>query len=122
MNIPKELQVLRANVDELVKKYKETKAQPITTSDNSQPNNSQQIQDLEDMLFRMVGFLHQRISGLEDGFYNYTWDHSVGHIPKIVGASKMEACLKTLGLEGDYQVRKPMIAAASTQYGFDLKQ
>ena len=119
MNIPKELQELRANTEELVKKYKEVRA--AMPSDVS-PGPDNRMQDMEDMMFRMVSYIHSRINNLEDGFYNWTWEHSKGHIPPISGVSKMEAALETLGLKGDYEVKKPMITAASTKYGFeDLK-
>lgn len=113
-NIPKELQELRANVEILNKKYKEIRAEMPENHDNK-------MRDMEDLMWQLISRVHERISYVEDGFYNYTYQHSVGHIPAIAGAGQMEDCLKTLGLNKDYQVYKPMIAAASTKYGFDIK-
>ena len=134
MNIPKELQELRANVDILFKKYQEIRGQPMTSPPSSpdpvpqdDPNepdeNDQRFQELEDLLFQLVSAVHRRINGLEDNVYGYMSDHRVGHLPKIPGAEKMSACLKTLGLSNDYEVYKPAIfATASTRYGFEIKK
>ena len=116
MNIPKELQELRADVDQLVNKYKEVRAiSPETT-----PNHDQ-MKDLEDLIFRMTQYTHERINKLEDRIYEYMYIHSKGHIPPVSGTDKMENVLKILLLDKDYQVFKPMIAAASAKYGFEVK-
>ena len=117
MNIPKELQELRANVEELVKKYKEIKGSP----DEMGPNHDDKMKDMEDMMFRMISYVHSRISYLENDIYGYMGSHQKGHLPPILGAGKMEDCLKTMGLSDDYQVYKPMIAAASEKYGLEIK-
>ena len=103
MTIPKELQELRANVETLTQKYKEVKAQD--------PNCP--LGELEDLLFRLISGVHNRISYLEDGFYDWAYDHqSNGHLPKILGAGKMEKALDKLGLSDDYDVRKPVVYAS----------
>ena len=160
MNIPKELQELRAEVETLIKKYKEVRGLQLTKLPSPRPfrpskppngsldklsssppfkssvapgdvtqvdpnepdEDDQRFQELEDLLFQLVSNVHRRINGMEDSFYNYTYDHGRGHLPKILGSEKMSACLKTLGLDGDYEVWKPMITAASTQYGFEIKK
>ncbi len=114
-NIPKELQELRANVETLTKKYQEIKAMPPEGSDHND-----KMRDMEDMIFRIAGYIHDRISYLENDFYDYQWNHSKGHFPPVKGAAKMTECLKTLGLDKDYEVYKPMIAAASDKYGFEV--
>jgi hypothetical protein len=119
MNIPKELQELRANTEELVKKYKEIKA----LSPENSHESDKRISDIEDIIFRMVSYIHTRINNLEDGFYQWMWDHAgfqSGHLPPIKGAEKMENALKVLGLDKDYDVKKPMVMAASTQYGLEI--
>lgn len=121
MTIPKELQELRSNVETLTKKYKEIKAMPMPEDDDKMEEMmDKRMRETEDMMFRLVGYVHERISYLEDGFYSYADVHGKGHLPAIMGAGKMEKCLKTMGLDEDYQVMKPMIAAASEKYGFEL--
>ena len=110
MQLPKEIQELRASVEELTKQYKEIKASP---------EHDQKITDVEDLIWRLTSYVHQRISNLEDSFYIYQWDHSKGHIPAVHSAGKMKDVLKTLGLDSDYEVYKPMVMAASEMYGFE---
>lgn len=121
MNIPKELQELRASVENLTKKYKEMRAMPeMDMPDDDKMGKMKR--DMEDMMISMMNYTHSRISYLENAFYDYETVHQKGHLPPILGAGKMEECLKTMGLDKDYEVYKPMVAAASAKYGFeDLK-
>lgn len=114
MNIPKELQELRANIEDLRSKYQEVKAMP-----GEMDNDKMKMME-EDMM-RMMNYTHSRITYLEDAFYKYQWDHSKGHLPQVNSPSQMEHCLDILGLGGDYQVHKPMISMASEKYGFEVK-
>ncbi len=108
MNIPKELQELRANTEELVKKYKEVRA--AMPSDVS-PGPDNRMQDMEDMMFRMVSYIHSRINNLEDGFYNWASEHMTNHLPNPSTPSDMQAALDNLGLAKDYDVKKRTIYA-----------
>lgn len=121
-NLPKELQEIRANVDVLVQKYKKIKADmPVSPDSCGDDTHDQMMRDMQDTMYQMLSYVHQRISNAEDTFYNYTSDHQLGHLPSIKGAEKMQTALKVLKLDGDYEVYKPMIAAASEKYGFDIK-
>ncbi len=124
MTIPKELQELRASITTLTDKYKQIKAAKEVKADGMEMEKEGECRcdELEDIMFQLIGYVHNRISYLEDGFYTYAYEHQKGHLPAIMGAGKMEECLKTMGLEKDYQVMKPMIAAASEKYGFKLKK
>lgn len=113
-NVPKELLELRANVENLTKKYKEVKAMPDS-------GEHDKMSELEDMMFRSISYIHDRISYVENSFYDYQWSHSKGHLPGIPGAEKMESALKVLGLGGDYEVWKPMITSASEKFGIVLE-
>lgn len=125
MNIPKELQELRANVDSLLKQYKEIKAQPISSIDpNAEPDDTTEdprLAQLEDLIFNLVGYVHQRVTNLENAFYDYGYTHQQGHFPAVKSPSQMEAALKTLGLDKDYIVAKPTISVANKVYGFEIK-
>lgn len=116
MNIPKELQELRANTEELVKKYKEIKAMP---SDVVSPDYNNRMQDMKDMIFNMISYLHTRINNLEDGFYQYKWDHAQNHLPNPSTPSDMQTALDNLGLAKDFEVKKRAIYA-STKCGFEV--
>lgn len=118
MNIPKELQELRANTEELVKKYKEIKAMP---SDVASPDHNNRMQDMEDLIFNLISRVHSRISYLEDGFYNWTYTHTQNHLPNPSTPSDMQTALDNLGLAKDFEVKKRTIYA-SAKCGFeDLK-
>lgn len=118
MNLPKKLQELRANVEVLTNKYKQLKAdapaQPSVSADD------QRMCDMEDVMYQMVSYIHSRISGLENSFYDYTWKHSQNHLPNPATPSDMQAALDALGLSKDYSVQKRTIYA-SEKCGFDLK-
>ena len=40
--------------------------------------------------------------------------HEDGHLPKIVGAEKMNAALKALGMDGDFEAKKQTVYAAKS--------
>ncbi len=62
-------------------------------------------------------WLSSQISYLSEQFYQ----HSKGHLPPIMGAEKMENALKTLGVGGDYEVRKPVLySQASLRGGIEV--
>ena len=87
MTIPKQLQELQANVEDLTKKYKEVK----TTPDE---NHKDKMAEMEDTIFRLIGYVSDRISYLENDFYNWTNNHAgSSHLPPILGAGKMEKAL-----------------------------
>lgn len=114
MNIPKELQELRANTEELIKQYKEIKAIPL--DNNSEHDNK--IRDIEDMIFRMISYVHTRINSLENGFYDFSYTHLTNHLPNPATPSDMQTALNNLGLAKDFDVKKRTIYA-SVQYGFE---
>jgi hypothetical protein len=81
------------------------------------------IQDFQDTLSRLAAYLFEelryqtaylsrRLDYLSDAFYDHT---SVGHLPKINGAGKMQKAMDALGISEDYQVLKPAVFA-STSY------
>ena len=107
MNIPKELQELRANVEELVKKYKEIKGSP----DEMGPNHDDKMKDMEDLMWQMISKVRQRISYVEDGFYDWTYSHVQNHLPNPSTPSDMQMCLDNLGLAKDYDVKKRTVYA-----------
>lgn len=118
MNLPKELQELRANVEVLTNKYKQLKAdapaQPSVSADD------QRMCDMEDAMYQMVSYIHNRVSGLEDNFYNYQYQHAQNHLPNPATPSDMQAALDALGLSKDYEVKRRIIMASSKNLGFEL--
>lgn len=107
-NIKKELEGLKTAIASAETKFKEITATP---KENGKIT-------MEDCMAAMQ-YLHERVSNVysyasrvESLIYNYADDHSAGHLPKIVGAGKMNKALKALGLDEDYQVDKKYIRAS----------
>ena len=46
-----------------------------------------------------------------DYLYSMMYEHKQGHLPKVNSPSQMEAALKVLGLDGDYDVMKKVVYA-----------
>lgn len=115
MNIPKELQELRANTEELVKKYKEIKAM---SPESISPDYNNRMQDIEELIFDLISRVHSRISYLEDRFYDWTYAHMQNHLPNPSNPSDMQTALDNLGLAKDFDVKKRTIYA-STKCGFE---
>lgn len=102
--IPKELQEIRASVEQLSKQYKELKGQ--STGDDK-------VRELEDMIFRIADYLHARLSYLEDDIYSWISKHSVNHVPSLKIASQMEKFLKVCGMDNDFEIIKPTIRVSN---------
>lgn len=105
----KELNELKASFDKISDVYKqkmETKA--------AEPS------EMEKMMYEMISYVHQRINRFQDDFYNYAYNHSLGHIPAIKDAGMMEECLKKMGLGNSFQVKKPVIYA-NTKNGLEVQ-
>lgn len=117
-NIPKQLQELRANVENLTKKYQEIKANGLSTEKECPANHDCKVAEVEDLIFRIAGFIHDRISYLENDFYNWTWKHETNHLPSPKTPSDMQTAIENLGLSKDYEVKKTVIYA-NDKYGFD---
>lgn len=112
-NLPKELQEIRANVDILVKKYQKIKADmPATPDSCNDDTHDQMMNDMQDTMYKMISYVHQRISNLEDTFYNYKSDHAQNHLPNPSTPSDMQMCLDALGLSKDYDVKKRTVYAS----------
>lgn len=62
-------------------------------------------------LNEMCSYMMDRMYRLEDRLYSLFWEHEEGHLPPIKGAGSMEQALKALGLDADYEVRKPVVFA-----------
>lgn len=73
----------------------------------------------DDYLYWFTEYLYKYVSNVESSFSDYVYNHAAGHLPKISGADKMQKALKTLGLEGDYEVIKPAVyvSASKTRHG-----
>lgn len=89
------------------KKFQESKAYGPDCSE----------QDTNEALCSMFQNLSDRISYIAESFWDYTYEHSKGHIPPINSVSGMEKALKVLGLADDYDVYKPMISVAREARG-----
>ncbi len=110
-NIKKELDNLKTAIASADAKYKEIVANP--------KKNEMTMEDCMaamSYLHERVGHVYSYASRVEDSLHEFARDHSgPGHLPKIVGADKMNKALKALGMDGDYQVEKKMIRASKDQ-------
>ena len=116
-NIPKELQELRANVEIVAKQYQYIKA----ASTESVPSHDCKVVEIQDLIFRIAGYIHDRISYLENDFYKWTWKHETNHLPNPATPSDMQTALDNLGLSKDFEVKKKTIYA-SEKFGFEMNK
>jgi hypothetical protein len=79
---------------------------------------------MEEMRTQMMNEMYSAFSSImkyvysvEDQLWSYQSQHAKGHLPPIKGASQMQSVLETLGMDGDYEVYKPVISVASTKKG-----
>jgi len=54
--------------------------------------------------------LQRQIDWISQDFYKHS---NEGHLPPIEGAEKMQNAMTKLGIDGDYEVRKPVIYASN---------
>ena len=102
----KKLQELEESFAVLMQDLKKVKA------DGMDQGMEDKMQYMMDALSRVYANLSDRISYLSEAFYQYTYQHQQGHIPPIKSTSMMQKALKALGMDGDYEVAKPMISVA----------
>ena len=48
-------------------------------------------------------------------------DHLQGHLPPAKTPTQMKACLKALGMDSDYEVKKPVITVAKSKWGYEVE-
>lgn len=119
MEISKELTELRASTETALGALKQIKADCY---DNGAPR-AICSDDFDKLCCRMqdlFSYLTSRISSLETSFYNYTYEHSKGHLPPIKSVTSMQKLLKVAGMENEYEVYKPTIVVASTRRGSEI--
>jgi hypothetical protein len=66
----------------------------------------------QDYMYSMMNNMYSYLNYLESSLYSYASEHQNGHLPPILGAEKMNAALKSLGIDKDYEIRKPVIYAS----------
>ena len=69
----------------------------------------------QDHFYYLLQNIGSYLNNLESMFYTYVSNHQNGHLPPIVGAEKMAGALKSLGVDKDYEVRKPVIYASEIE-------
>ncbi len=90
----------------------DTRFKEIVAKSKTSAPDAPSPQDCMEAMYAMVNHIHSRISSLADDMYGYQNNHQSGHLPKIVGADKMNKALAALGLDGDYQAEKKSIYAS----------
>ena len=97
----------------MTEKFKELKAEFDKSQENFKKSlgESEEYNNIIDHFNYQMDYLWRLISSLSDDFYRYQQEHSEGHLPKILGAEKMENALESLGIDRDYEVKKPIVFA-----------
>jgi hypothetical protein len=82
-------------------------------------NESEEGDDMEEMIKKELDYVHQRIrnlysyvENLYNNILNQFYQHQQGHLPKMQSAEQLEKALKVLGLDKEYQVEKKTIYAS----------
>lgn len=108
----KELTQLNESFASLKTKFNEIKAEM-----DKKPNmDSPEMQILKSCMAQMYGMMdnmNNRMDRMNNNMWNYQDSHAEGHIPKIIGADKMNKALKALGMDGDYEAKKKTLFAAA---------
>jgi hypothetical protein len=86
------------------------KIQEVKANDDMQSMCSKMEYMMQEM-----GYIYRYASAVEDMVWKYMEKHSKGHLPPIVGAERMQKALKSIGMDGDYDVIKSVIFASKKQ-------
>ena len=122
----KAIAALKTQITELKKNYvsknypnlpkKEVKADVGEMDDSTETEDSMDCcPPKDDYLYYMVDVLYRYIESVSSDLWRYQWQHQEGHLPPIIGAEKLTNALKALGLEKDYEVKKPVIYASASE-------
>ncbi len=90
----------------------------LKDENNSPTSDYTKLCSMMDSLAYMMSDTNKRL----DNHYKRMTDHQNGHIPPMMGPGQMAKALKTLGLDGDYQVEKRPVYASIAKLDFDFKQ
>lgn len=102
----KELEKLKESLASLDKKFVQLKGNHDTV------NNPELNNQIWNICYDMIAGLRQYVYSIDDRLYEHS---SQGHIPKIVGAERMNNALEALGLDGDYRAEPKTIYAYNIQ-------
>lgn len=111
------LKEIKAALDKTDKEFKQIRAEmPMTDA------NNEIYWKCIDSCYSIIDGLRKYVYNLEDHLYKTISDHNAGHLPKILGAEKMQNALEVLGIDGDYELEKPTIYVRANQGGniFDI--
>lgn len=79
--------------------------------------SKEDLNQVVDVVYRISENLYAYISRIDEYYWKMFSEHtSNGHLPPILGAEKMDAALKTLGINKDYDVQKKVIYASKNNY------
>lgn len=104
----KKLKELREAFASFQKEYMISKGYVSDPATQSKDNDFDTIKYKQDSMACMMANLHSRMNNLEDAHYAHA-SMSNGHLPPCKSPSQMQAALKTLGLDKDYDIKKPQI-------------
>lgn len=111
---------MKEKIEELSKSFAavDEKLKKIKADDYNSPERTKVI--LEGVMYSIRN-IHDRMDYLSREFYNYYFKHQEGHIPPIKTASQMQKALKAIGMEDDFEVKKPnLYISASAKKGLTI--
>jgi hypothetical protein len=111
MDKNKELQEIKASIETLDKKYRESKGYGEVSTKPCDSESS-------DMLYSMIQGVYRYIDYVQGNTYNWQDNHTSKstHLPKLT-ASQTEKLLKSCGANEDFDVARPTIFARANRNG-----
>lgn len=118
MDKNKELTEIKASIEILDKKYRESKGYGEVSV---KPCDS----ETSDMLYSMIQGVYRYIDYVQSNIYSWQDNHTKNlfHLPKLT-ASQAEKLLKAAGANEDFEVSRPIIFARNNRCGgkdFEIK-
>ena len=106
------LESLKQSLTDLQTQFKSAFGNGEVVKDQEEDKYMQRINSLANYVFNATDNLRSQIYRLEENMYKHEYE---GHLPKIIGAEKMNNALEVLGLDGDYKA-EPRVIYASNKY------
>jgi len=85
-------------------------------SDKNDPATNSQIQSCMNAIYSVANNLHSRMDRMQASIWNYQDSHASGHLPKCPSPEHMEAALKSLGWNKNFEVQKKTVYASKDMF------
>ena len=82
-------------------------------SDKSDTATNSQIQSCMAAIYSVANNLHTRMDRMQSSMWAYQDSHEAGHLPKCPSVEHMNAAIKSLGWDKNYEVKKKTVYAST---------